>query len=64
MMPNIGFAPDAVFGTGFASVNPVPTLPPVGTRAQVKTSLGGDFPVLQIISSHVIDLRIEGGRAK
>ena len=36
---NIGFAPDAVFVTGFACANPAPTLPSVGTRAQVKTSL-------------------------
>jgi hypothetical protein len=35
----MSFAPDSVFGTGFAKAIPVPTLPTVGTTAQVKTSL-------------------------
>jgi hypothetical protein len=38
----MGFAPDAIFGTGFACVNPAPTLPTVGTRAQVKTSCASE----------------------
>lgn len=35
----MGFAPDAVFVTGFAYANPDSTLPAVGTRALVKTML-------------------------
>ena len=39
MQHNMGFAPDAIFVTGFAYANPAPTLPAVGTRTLVKTSL-------------------------
>ena len=44
------FAPDAVFVTGFACTNPAPTLPTVGARAQVKTSLYTkmDYLLLQL----------------
>ena len=37
--PNMGLAPDALSGMGFACTSPAPALPAVGTTAQAKTTL-------------------------